>query len=168
MAERCYGCGRCLPVCPYDKISEFDKSAHFSIYLSEEENCFSPCHHAFCLLLTSIFSSSMPFYVSIVVFLQIEFMEKSFVDLGAITYVRDVTATAELLDRDDVDAIEIHTSGRLALFSFRLVYSRNHPSMISTYSKYVSAILCNFGSPKFHNNKNHKQIVQWFFVALSE
>ncbi|KAK4354946.1 hypothetical protein RND71_027140 [Anisodus tanguticus] len=57
LAERCYGCGRCLPVCPYDKISEF----HIS---------------------------------------------------GAITYVRDVTATAELLERDDVDAIEIHASGR--------------------------------------------------------
>lgn len=56
----------------------------------------------------------MPFYVSIVVFLQIEFIKKTFVDLGAITYVRDVTATAELLERDDVDAIEIHTSGRLA------------------------------------------------------
>nr|XP_016440986.1 PREDICTED: uncharacterized protein LOC107766680 isoform X1 [Nicotiana tabacum]XP_016440987.1 PREDICTED: uncharacterized protein LOC107766680 isoform X1 [Nicotiana tabacum] len=52
LAERCYGCGRCLPVCPYDKIR-------------------------------------------------------------AITYVRDVTATAELLERDDVDAIEIHTSGRV-------------------------------------------------------
>ncbi|XP_060174010.1 uncharacterized protein LOC132604497 isoform X3 [Lycium barbarum] len=51
LAERCYGCGRCLPVCPYDKIR-------------------------------------------------------------AITYVRDVTATAELLERDDVDALEIHTSGR--------------------------------------------------------
>lgn len=22
LAERCYGCGRCLPVCPYDKISK--------------------------------------------------------------------------------------------------------------------------------------------------
>ncbi|XP_009593942.1 uncharacterized protein LOC107793545 isoform X3 [Nicotiana tabacum] len=52
LAERCYGCGRCLPVCPYDKIR-------------------------------------------------------------AITYVRDVTATAELLERDDVDAIEIHTSARV-------------------------------------------------------
>ncbi|KAL3321462.1 hypothetical protein AABB24_039208 [Solanum stoloniferum] len=53
LADRCYGCGRCLPVCPYDKIR-------------------------------------------------------------AITYVRDVITTAELLERDDVDAIEIHTSGRLA------------------------------------------------------
>ncbi|KAL2459324.1 uncharacterized protein Fot_55013 [Forsythia ovata] len=51
VAERCYGCGRCLPVCPYDKIK-------------------------------------------------------------AITYIRDIAATAELLKRDDVDAIEIHTSGR--------------------------------------------------------
>ncbi|XP_011100763.1 uncharacterized protein LOC105178888 isoform X2 [Sesamum indicum] len=53
LAERCYGCGRCLPVCPYDKIR-------------------------------------------------------------AITYIRDVGATAQLLKQDDVDAIEIHTSGRQA------------------------------------------------------
>ncbi|XP_059646303.1 uncharacterized protein LOC132291952 [Cornus florida] len=54
--ERCYGCGRCFPVCPYDKIRET-------------------------------------------------------------TYVRDATATAELLKRDDVDAVEIHTNGRqTALF----------------------------------------------------
>ncbi|CAM8927017.1 unnamed protein product [Rhodiola kirilowii] len=52
LTERCYGCGRCFPVCPYNKIRE-------------------------------------------------------------ITYVRDVLATAELLKRDDVDAIEIHTDGRL-------------------------------------------------------
>ncbi|KAA8531223.1 hypothetical protein F0562_005863 [Nyssa sinensis] len=56
ITERCYGCGRCFPVCPYDKIR-------------------------------------------------------------AITYVRDATATAELLKRDDVDAVEIHTNGRqTALF----------------------------------------------------
>ncbi|XP_004295079.1 PREDICTED: uncharacterized protein LOC101307188 [Fragaria vesca subsp. vesca] len=51
LTERCYGCGRCLPVCPYDKIS-----------------------------------------VS--------------------TYIRDTAATSELLKRNDVHAIEIHTSGR--------------------------------------------------------
>ncbi|GER25626.1 electron transport complex protein RnfB [Striga asiatica] len=51
LPERCYGCGRCLPVCPYDKIK-------------------------------------------------------------AISYVRDVAATGELLNRDDIDAIEIHTSLR--------------------------------------------------------
>ncbi|KAK6160994.1 hypothetical protein DH2020_004375 [Rehmannia glutinosa] len=33
---------------------------------------------------------------------------------GAIPYIRDVSATAELLKQDDVDAIEIHTSGRQA------------------------------------------------------
>ncbi|XVF38866.1 hypothetical protein REPUB_Repub20aG0139100 [Reevesia pubescens] len=49
--ERCYGCGRCFPTCPYDKIRE-------------------------------------------------------------VTYVRDAMATAELLKRNDVDAVEIHTSGR--------------------------------------------------------
>ncbi|KAH6769583.1 hypothetical protein C2S52_014386 [Perilla frutescens var. hirtella] len=53
LAERCYGCGRCLPICPYDKIR-------------------------------------------------------------ATTYVRDVASTSELLARDEVDAIEIHTSGRQA------------------------------------------------------
>ncbi|XP_031268435.1 uncharacterized protein LOC116126893 isoform X2 [Pistacia vera] len=51
ITERCYGCGRCFPVCPYDKIR-------------------------------------------------------------VVTYVRDAAATAELLKRDDVDAVEIHTSRR--------------------------------------------------------
>ncbi|CAI0626272.1 unnamed protein product [Linum tenue] len=51
ITERCYGCGRCFPVCPYDKIRE-------------------------------------------------------------VTYIRDVATTSELLRRSDVDAIEIHTSGR--------------------------------------------------------
>ncbi|PON93191.1 ABC transporter ABCE [Trema orientale] len=51
LTERCYGCGRCFPVCPYDKIS-------------------------------------------------------------VVTYMRDATATAELIISDDVDALEIHTSGR--------------------------------------------------------
>ncbi|KAJ6848715.1 uncharacterized protein M6B38_275860 [Iris pallida] len=59
ITERCYGCGRCFPVCPYDKIR-------------------------------------------------------------SVTYVRDPTSTCELLKRDDVDAIEIHTSGRYWIcFSFR-------------------------------------------------
>ncbi|XP_027121002.1 uncharacterized protein [Coffea arabica] len=53
LADRCYGCGRCIPVCPFDRIR-------------------------------------------------------------AITYIRDVTTTVELLKRDDVDAIEIHTNGRQA------------------------------------------------------
>ncbi|CAK7326344.1 unnamed protein product [Dovyalis caffra] len=51
LTERCYGCGRCFPVCPYDKIR-------------------------------------------------------------MAMYVRNAAATAELLKRNDVDAIEIHTSGR--------------------------------------------------------
>ncbi|CAL5184274.1 unnamed protein product [Lathyrus oleraceus] len=51
ITERCYGCGRCLPVCPYDKIRD-------------------------------------------------------------VTYVRDAITTADLIKRNDVDAIEIHTSGR--------------------------------------------------------
>ncbi|RDX79629.1 hypothetical protein CR513_39926 [Mucuna pruriens] len=51
ITERCYGCGRCLPVCPYDKIRE-------------------------------------------------------------VTYVRDAITTADLIKRNDVDAMEIHTSGR--------------------------------------------------------
>ncbi|CAH1454627.1 unnamed protein product [Lactuca virosa] len=49
--ERCYGCGRCFPVCPYDKIKSMN-------------------------------------------------------------YVRDASETSKLLERDDVDAIEIHTNGR--------------------------------------------------------
>jgi len=51
LTERCYGCGRCLPVCPYDRIR-------------------------------------------------------------AVSYVRDPTTTSELLKRNDVDAIEIHTTGK--------------------------------------------------------
>ncbi|KAL3752648.1 hypothetical protein ACJRO7_000110 [Eucalyptus globulus] len=54
LTERCYGCGRCIPVCPYDKIR-----VH--------------------------------------------------------TYVRDAAATSELLRREDIDALEIHTSGRQIL-----------------------------------------------------
>ncbi|EYU29661.1 hypothetical protein ABFS82_07G005800 [Erythranthe guttata] len=61
LAERCYGCGRCLPICPYDKIR-------------------------------------------------------------AITYIRDVAATAKLLKQDGIDAIEIHTSGREA-DSFRELWN---------------------------------------------
>uniref|UniRef100_A0ACD5TKU4 Uncharacterized protein n=1 Tax=Avena sativa TaxID=4498 RepID=A0ACD5TKU4_AVESA len=49
--QRCYGCGRCLSVCPYDRIR-------------------------------------------------------------AMSYVRDPATTAELLKRSDVDAIEIHTTGK--------------------------------------------------------
>ncbi|KAM0862541.1 hypothetical protein ACQ4PT_045197 [Festuca glaucescens] len=49
--QRCYGCGRCLSVCPYDRIK-------------------------------------------------------------AMSYVRDPATTAELLKRSDVDAIEIHTTGK--------------------------------------------------------
>ncbi|GMY27920.1 hypothetical protein FCV25MIE_23162 [Fagus crenata] len=56
ITERCYGCGRCLPVCPYDNIR-------------------------------------------------------------AVTYIRDTTATADLIKRNGIDAVEIHTSGRqTALF----------------------------------------------------
>ncbi|KAK3137450.1 hypothetical protein QOZ80_5BG0452400 [Eleusine coracana subsp. coracana] len=51
ITERCYGCGRCLPVCPYDRIR-------------------------------------------------------------AVSYIRDPTITIGLLKRNDVDAIEIHTTGK--------------------------------------------------------
>jgi hypothetical protein len=34
------------------------------------------------------------------------------IDIGVSTYIRNATATSELLKRNDVDAIEIHTSGR--------------------------------------------------------
>jgi len=34
------------------------------------------------------------------------------IDLGMAMYTRDAAATAELLKRNDVDAIEIHTGGR--------------------------------------------------------
>ncbi|XP_078161522.1 uncharacterized protein LOC144556901 isoform X1 [Carex rostrata] len=51
ITERCYGCGRCFSVCPFDRIRPM-------------------------------------------------------------TYVRDPIITCNLLERDDVDALEIHTSGR--------------------------------------------------------
>jgi hypothetical protein len=35
---------------------------------------------------------------------------------GAMSYVRDPVTTAELLKRSDVDAIEIHTTGKLVSF----------------------------------------------------
>lgn len=34
------------------------------------------------------------------------------IDPGEVTYVRDAITTAQLIKRNDVDAIEIHTSGR--------------------------------------------------------
>lgn len=34
------------------------------------------------------------------------------IDPGEVTYVRDAIATADLIKRNDVDAMEIHTSGR--------------------------------------------------------
>lgn len=36
----------------------------------------------------------------------------AYVDPGVVTYVRDAATTAKLLERNDVDAIEIHTNGR--------------------------------------------------------
>ncbi|XP_057430952.1 uncharacterized protein LOC130723831 isoform X3 [Lotus japonicus] len=62
ITERCYGCGRCLPVCPYDKIRE-------------------------------------------------------------VTYVRDAITTADLIKRNDVDAMEIHTSGRQSTLFEELWYA---------------------------------------------
>jgi len=35
-----------------------------------------------------------------------------YTDVGEVTYVRDAITTADLILRDDVDAMEIHTSGR--------------------------------------------------------
>ncbi|KAM0053765.1 putative iron-sulfur binding protein LdpA [Helianthus debilis subsp. tardiflorus] len=78
--ERCYGCGRCFPVCPYDKIK-------------------------------------------------------------AISYVRDAAATSTLLQRDDVDALEIHTNGRQTS-SFKELWngfgdSVNHLSLVAVSLPYV-------------------------------
>ncbi|MFS7909460.1 putative iron-sulfur binding protein LdpA [Helianthus anomalus] len=78
--ERCYGCGRCFPVCPYDKIK-------------------------------------------------------------AISYVRDAAATSTLLERDDVDALEIHTNGRQTS-SFKELWnglgdSVNHLSLVAVSLPYV-------------------------------
>ncbi|XP_050239795.1 uncharacterized protein LOC126688905 isoform X5 [Quercus robur] len=59
ITERCYGCGRCFPICPYDNIR-------------------------------------------------------------AVTYIRDTTATADLIKRNGIDAVEIHTSGRQSAFFEKL------------------------------------------------
>ncbi|PWA50416.1 ABC transporter ABCE, Iron-sulfur binding protein LdpA [Artemisia annua] len=80
ITERCYGCGRCFPVCPYDKIK-------------------------------------------------------------AISYVRDATATSKLLERDDVDALEIHTNGRQTN-SFKELWnglgeSVNHLRLLAVSLPYV-------------------------------
>ncbi|GAB4843013.1 hypothetical protein Ancab_012989 [Ancistrocladus abbreviatus] len=81
VTERCYGCGRCLPVCPYDKIR-------------------------------------------------------------VTTYLRDASTTAELLKRDDVDAVEIHTSGR-QIASFEDLWSGLGDSI--NYLKLVAISLPNVG-----------------------
>ncbi|GFZ21729.1 hypothetical protein Acr_29g0008910 [Actinidia rufa] len=77
ITERCYGCGRCLPVCPLCLDHGFVEG------LLEEERKDKGKDG-----------------------------EESNYFLGAITYIRDVSSTAELLRRDDVNAVEIHTSGR--------------------------------------------------------
>jgi Fe-S-cluster-containing hydrogenase component 2 len=79
--ERCYGCGRCFPICPYDKISE-------------------------------------------------------------ITYVRDASATADLLRRDDIDAVEIHTSVR-QIAPFKQLWNDLGDSI--SYLKLVAVSLPNVG-----------------------
>ncbi|XP_010649513.1 uncharacterized protein LOC100255010 isoform X2 [Vitis vinifera] len=81
ITERCYGCGRCFPVCPFDKIS-------------------------------------------------------------VVTYVRNATATTELLKRDNVDAVEIHTSGRQSAF-FRELW--NHLGDAIRYLRLVAVNLLDIG-----------------------
>ncbi|GJY46223.1 ABC transporter ABCE, iron-sulfur binding protein LdpA [Tanacetum coccineum] len=80
ITERCYGCGRCFPVCPYDKIK-------------------------------------------------------------ANSYVRDAKETSKLLERDDVDALEIHTNGRQT-DSFKELWnglgeSVNHLRLVAVSLPYV-------------------------------
>ncbi|KAG5011719.1 hypothetical protein JHK86_023980 [Glycine max] len=86
ITERCYGCGRCLPVCPYDKIS-------------------------------GIFSRE-------------------------VTYVRDAITTADLIKRNDVDAMEIHTSGRQSTL-FKELWSALGESV--GYLKLIAVSLPNGG-----------------------
>lgn len=82
ITERCYGCGRCFPVCPYDKIK-------------------------------------------------------------VVTYLRDAATTSELLKREDVDAVEIHTSGR-KLDSFKELWSGLGDSV--SYLRLVAVSLPNLGN----------------------
>lgn len=44
-----------------------------------------------------------------------------------VTYVRDTAATAELLRRDDVDAVEIHTSARYVFLKNEVVGNSRIP-----------------------------------------
>ncbi|KAK4257911.1 hypothetical protein QN277_007439 [Acacia crassicarpa] len=81
ITERCYGCGRCFPVCPYDKIRE-------------------------------------------------------------VTYIRDATTTSDLMKSDDVDAIEIHTSGRQTT-TFRELWTALGDSV--KYMKLIAVSLPNGG-----------------------
>ncbi|GKV45021.1 hypothetical protein SLEP1_g52152 [Rubroshorea leprosula] len=96
ITERCYGCGRCFPVCPYDKI-------------------------------------------------------------GMVTYVRDTAATAELLRRDDVDAVEIHTSAR-QIKPFRELWDGLDDSI--TYLRLVAVSLPNIGDETVSSMNSMYSVMQ--------
>lgn len=60
ITERCYGCGRCLPVCPYDKISRYficSTSVFFQVGFCITLAIFSLNDSGFCAILC-IFSTS--------------------------------------------------------------------------------------------------------------
>ncbi|KAM7484976.1 hypothetical protein LguiA_000985 [Lonicera macranthoides] len=96
ITERCYGCGRCFPVCPYDKIRE-------------------------------------------------------------ITYVRDASATADLLKRDDIDALEIHTSGR-RIVPFKELWDGLGDSV--SYLRLVAVSLPNIGDSTISSMKSMYSIME--------
>ncbi|TVU00710.1 hypothetical protein EJB05_53852, partial [Eragrostis curvula] len=93
ITERCYGCGRCLPVCPYDRISE-----HYLLLQFFVPFLFFLHHQKFI-------TDEQYLYLQTKLQALLETIS------GAASYIRDPTTTAELLKRNDVDAIEIHTTG---------------------------------------------------------
>lgn len=103
ISERCYGCGRCLPVCPYDKIR-------------------------------------------------------------ANSYIRTSAAITELLQRDDVDSIEIHTSAG-QLDSFRELC--NNLSEAAKKLKLISVSLPDLGDSTIHAMKAMYSVMRPFLQSYN-
>lgn len=108
ITERCYGCGRCFPVCPYDKISEFC-SLLFCWFLPL-------LRYYFSLILSKMHVATLNSHSLLLLYVAFEMslIISGWINIDVVNHVRDVTATTELLKRNDVDAVEIHTNGRYA------------------------------------------------------
>lgn len=117
LTERCYGCGRCFPICPYDKISKcscYVACVPFLLSFSVVHRNSHPFHNrkqVWHSLLASFSCCCYHYFGSCSTWTKIVK-----IDLDVVTYIRDANATAELIKRDDVDALEIHTSARYSFF----------------------------------------------------